>query len=359
LPTFTRFVVVVEDASARLTWLLSQWIDSEINNYLDKLPATIRQWLEEYGVPGVMQLTVDATQPHTPQHWLDLINGMANTSGINATTIHRIVLFPEIIKASCTNIGAWSNATAPGTGLLALRALDFGLDKPLNWFPAVLNFHPTDGGASHTVLSWAGFIGAVTGMSSSGMAVTEKVWDEYTGIDNIFGYPFHFLMQDILWEDIDTDQALSRVATANRTCAIWLGIADRDNNQFKLNHYSWEIVDIYNPRNFPVYPPYHDYFPNLLFVNKHVQPSHDMCLNTLMQQNWGSLDAPITVQVSAIHATGDLHAAIYDYENNQMVVSVATAQWVNGTVTWIPAHASPWYSLNTNWLWDPSNANPN
>ncbi|KAA0176938.1 hypothetical protein FNF27_01760 [Cafeteria roenbergensis] len=328
------------------------YIDEQIDNFLEKLPESIRKAIEEYGVPAALQITVDATSPYTPQHWFDLINGMSNTSGVNVTDIHRLILFPELVKAACTNIGAWGAATASGTDLLALRALDFGLDKPLNKFPVLLNFHPTDGGASHSVLSWAGFLGTITGMSSSGMAVTEKVWDAYTELQNIVGYPFHFLMQDILWNDVDTDQALSRVASANRTCAIWLGIADRDNDQFRLLHYSYRRVDVYNPKNFPVYPPYHDRFQDLVFVDKHVQPSHHMCLNELMHQYWGNLDAPGAVQVSAVHGTGDLHAAVYDYANDQMVISVTT--FVDGS--WRPAHASPWFSMDTKWLWDPSNA---
>jgi len=335
----------------------AQYIDNEIQNFLKKLPEEIVKAIEEYGVPAALQLTVDSTAPYTPSHWFDLINGMSSTSGLNATEIHRLILFPELVKASCTNIGAWGKATPEGTDLLALRALDFGLDKPLNKFPVVLNYHPTDGGASHTVLSWSGLLGAITGMSSSGMAVTEKVWDAYTELQNIVGYPFHFLMQDILWSDADTDTALSRAATANRTCAIWLGIADRDNEQFKLLQYSYRDLDIFNPKNFPVYPPLHDRFEDLVFVDKHVQPSHHPCLNELMHQYYGNLDAAAAQQVSAVHATGDLHAAIYDYTNKQFVFAVTTpVTGTNGEVTWRPAHASPWYSLNTDWLWDPTNA---
>lgn len=51
--------------------------------------------------------------------------------------------------------------------------------------------------------------------------VGEKVWLQYEGVENIFGYVWHFLLQDILQFDMDTDQALSRIATANRTCSIW------------------------------------------------------------------------------------------------------------------------------------------
>ena len=77
---------------------------------------------------------------------------------------------------------------------------------------------------------------------SFSLGVSEKVWDAYTGVQNIFGYAWTLLMQDMLQVpcakacvmhsttrypvfmyptqfDLDTDQALSRIATANRTCA--------------------------------------------------------------------------------------------------------------------------------------------
>ncbi len=73
-------------------------------------------------------------------------------------------------------------------------------------------------------------LGAITGMSSSGIGIGEKVWDAYTGTQNIMGYVWTFMLQDILQFDADTDQALSRIATANRTCSIWVGITDRLNN---------------------------------------------------------------------------------------------------------------------------------
>lgn len=58
-------------------------------------------------------------------------------------------------------------------------------------------------------------------------------------------------LQDILQFDMDTDQALSRIATANRTCSIWVGISDHLNNQGKVVGYSNQLVNIYNDRNFP------------------------------------------------------------------------------------------------------------
>ena len=43
-------------------------------------------------------------------------------------------------------------------------------------------------------------------------------------------------------------QALSRIASANRTCSIFIGIGDKYNDEFKVVEYSHQTVNIYNDR---------------------------------------------------------------------------------------------------------------
>ena len=43
-------------------------------------------------------------------------------------------------------------------------------------------------------------------------------------------------------------QALSRIATANRTCSIFIGLGDLYNDEFKVVEYGWQLVNIYNVR---------------------------------------------------------------------------------------------------------------
>ncbi len=57
---------------------------------------------------------------------------------------------------------------------MQLRALDWGTDNPLRLAPALLVYHPTDGNA-FAILSWKGFIGALTGYSHH-MGISEKKW---------------------------------------------------------------------------------------------------------------------------------------------------------------------------------------
>lgn len=257
-----------------------------------------------------------------------------------------MALFPELIKASCSMFGAWGKATAQtDQSLVQLRALDWTTDGPFQQFPVILVYHPEKGdGHAFAAMSWAGLVGTITGYSSAKVGISEKVWAAYSELQNIVGYPWHFMLQDILQYDIDTDQALSRIATANRTCAIWIGIGDYYNMEFKAVQYSYETVNIFNPRNFPVYEN-HDRFDDLVFVDKHVQPSHDPCLNNLLHDYYGKIDTQNTLQyITSQLQTGDMHIAIYDFEHDLMTVSNASPANAQGKCT--PAYDRPFIQLN-------------
>jgi len=323
---------------------------AEIDGFIDKLPEPVQKWINTQGVEIALNLTLEWTTPHIPQHYFDLSYGLGNATGLGWHKIMTISLFPELVKASCSMLGAWGSATAGSDmGLVQLRALDWSTDSPLQQYPVLVTYHPTDGHA-HTVLGWAGLLGALTGMSSSGMGVSEKVWDHYTGVQNVEGYPFMFLMQDVLWEDSDTDQALSRVATANRTCAIFLGIGDKGNTQFRALEYSYQTVNIYNAKNFPAYPPYHPLFNDLVFIDKHTQPSNHMCFGSLMTKYYGQLSpSNIIKYVTAQQQTGNTHAAVYDFKNSAMYVANASPYTKNGTV--INSYEGQWIKMDMAQQW--------
>ena len=269
----------------------------------------------------------------------------------------QVSLFPELIKASCSMFGAWGEAnTETGNGLIQLRALDWNTNGPFQKYPLLLTYHPASGnGHNFTTLTWAGLVGALTGMSSAHMGICEKVWDHYTGIQNIVGYPWTFLLQDILQFDVDTDQALSRIATANRTCGIFVGLGEggtavdaRPN--FRALEYSYETVNIYNSVNFPAYPPWHPLFKDLVFIDKHTQPSHNLCFGSLLAKYYGSISPENTLQyITAIEQTGDMHVAIYDYDNGYMYLSNASPVAANGSV--VPAYARQFIRADMTALW--------
>ena len=190
-------------------------------------------------------------------------------------------------------------------------------------------YHPEPGaGYAHATLGWAGMAGAITGVSASGVAMSEKVWDAYKGTWSPFGYNWAFLFKDALQFDGDGDAVLSRIASANRTCSIWLGVGDAHGNEgggaFRVVAYSHQQVNIFNDRNFANYTN-HDSFKDLLFINKHVQPSDEPCMNDLVHAAYGGITGRLTVSyITALEMTGDMHIMAVDFGADELLVANAS-----------------------------------
>jgi len=316
------------------------FLEAQIGQAINFLPQWLRDVIEVEGLDAALELTYYATRDYTPSYFYDELKGLSDGTGIDYQTLINIHMFPELIQAACSMVGAWGDAIKNTTGsLYQLRALDWTTNGPFQQFPALLVYHPNPGnGNSYSILTFAGFIGALTGFSSSPVGICEKVWISYNGTENRFGYPWHFLLRDILQFDHDITSGLNRIINAQRTCSIHVGLGDPV-NKFRVVEYSYDYVTIYNDQNYPVYPA-HPRMEDLLYVNKHVQPSNDPCLGQLLEQQYGAIDPAYLIQhVTAEHQTGDTHAAVYDFKQNVIYVVIASP-WINGSYT--PAYDRQW-----------------
>jgi len=255
-------------------------------------------------------------------------------------------MLPELIQAACTMFGAWGPAIANTTGsLYQLRALDWNTDGPFQQYPAVVVYHPnSDNGHDFAIVTWIGFIGAITGYSSAPIGLSEKVWMHYNGTDSRSGIPFHFLLRDILQYDGGIDDAITRIINADRTCSIFIGLGDTLINEFRAIEYSLDIVRMFDDANYPEYPA-HPRMPGLVYIDKHTQPSNDPCLSSLLTKFYGNITPQITKEyITAELQTGDTHIAIYDYKQNYMYI--ANASPYNPNTGFIPAYNSPFVRLD-------------
>jgi len=306
-----------------------KYFEQQVDKYLHLLPEFMRLLFVKFGAHAVLDATYVLTKKYTPQYFFDELRGIADGSGIPYQEMIRIHMFPELIKAQCSMFGAWGPATGGSTfntsgSLIQLRSLDWATDGPFQQYPAVIVYHPDPGyGHEFTILTWSGFIGGLTGFSNAPMGLSQKVWASFNGTDSREGVPFHFLLRDILQFDSNIDDSLSRIASARRTCAIHIGLGDIS-GQFRAIDYSHEGVKIYDDYNFPLYSG-HPKFKGLVYIDKHPQPSTNPCLGSLLQTYYGKITPENTIQyICALHQTGDMHIAIYDFAKKHMYVSNAT-----------------------------------
>lgn len=151
------YLHVIKEAESNLPKIRANWLkkveDELVNGTLDV----------------VFDLTYQITKEFTPLYWEDELLGLSRGSGLSIRTIRNIHMLPEVIKAGCSMLGAWSKATTDPDNLFQLRALDWDTDGGLQRFPLVTVYHPTEGfGHSFAILNWPGFIGGLSGMSSAG-----------------------------------------------------------------------------------------------------------------------------------------------------------------------------------------------
>jgi len=327
------------------------WIEQQIEQAIPYLPQFLVDVIAEYGLEAGLELTYAMTESYIPQYYFDEMKGISDASGIGYMDIVRMNLFPELVKAGCSMVGAWGFAIDTPNNLYQLRALDWATNGPFQKFSALNVYHPSATGSnSFASYGWLGFVGALTGISSNPLGICEKVWIKYNGTENTFGIPWHFVLRDILQWDKSVDDAINRVEQATRTCSIFVGVGDLK-YKFRAIEYSYDYLVVYDDQNYPLYKN-HPRMNGVVYVNKHTQPSEDPCLGKLLQSQYGFINSTSLIQVAALHQTGDTHAAIYDYAN-QLIYVVAASPYVNGND--IPAYDRQWTQISLKSLWSVTN----
>jgi len=306
-----------------------EYFDGMVAEYGVKLHL---QWLakiiEEKGVPFALDLTWDFTEKFVPDHFKAEIQGLADGSGIDVTLVRRTAMIPQLIRMSCSMVGAWGEAikNVEGGTLMQLRALDWQTGGPFGAYPAIQVYHPSSSCTNKAgeadvcwpansnafySFSWDGFIGSLTGLNSAEVGVCEKVWDAFKGKAAYEGIPATFMLREILTSAQTKEDAYEMMESANRTCAIWVGVGDNKSNQF--DSYNYAGVELTN-----VNASYtnHKYLKDMRYVDKHVQPSHNPCFQNLLENYYGDLNAENIIRnVLPIEQTGSTHIGIYDYGN--------------------------------------------
>lgn len=169
--------------------------------------------------------------------------------------------------------GAWGSATqSRGGKLLQLRALDWDVDGPFKNYAAVIVYHPSSDADGHAWanLAFTGFTGSVTGMSSAYLAMSEigvTYPDESFGKESYLakGYPFAFLIRDILQYDNTLAEADARITNAKRTCDLILGVGDGSANAFHGYRYAPSVATVFDDTNLLPLEEWHPRIPEVVY----------------------------------------------------------------------------------------------
>lgn len=378
------FLLAREIAEFATVQLDRYFADMVLDIDISQFPEPIQPLLEVIKIKGAMAAPAafrkalgwvwDKEVSYVPEYLILEMNGIAagicDASPIESCdvvewteTIRHVNMLPELIRMACTAFGAWGEASAPDANLVQLRALDFGGGPFANYTVLTVYRSPEEDTNAFASLSFPGFVGVITGVSQSGIGVSEKVWmtyNKYSLLPGSYdGEADVLVLRDILEQSKTKEEAEKYLENASRTWAIWIGIGDYASNTFDLVGYQQNSSVVYNDETMPSMTG-QPYIKHVAYVDKHPQPSHDGpngTLPTALNDFYGNISLETTKIITQYHQTGDLHIASYDFGNKKLYVSVGR---INGKGEYGPeggdtsvwkAYNRPYLSFNLDDLW--------
>jgi hypothetical protein len=312
-----------------------------INGTVKWIPQAIAREVAKVGLDVALDATWDAMKFFSGTYFEQEMKGMADATGLKWELIRRVTMIGELTQGSCSMYGAWGGATAGGK-TLQLRALDWNPNGPFQDFPQVTVYHSSDASEGNTFanVGWTGWVGSITGMSSSATAISEigvSFPDTTFGKESRIGIPFVFLLRDILQFDGSLMAAKHRITTAHRTCNLILGVGDGKidasaSAPFNSIQYSHSVANFMDDKSLkPVNATWHQPIENIVYHGMDwLCPGYSVVLQDQLKVTRGRLSPEVTVhEVLPIVQTGDLHIAIYDLSD--MTMHVANARGSNET----------------------------
>jgi isopenicillin-N N-acyltransferase like protein len=161
----------------------------------------------------------DLLRKHVPARFQEEMRGLAEGAGLSYEDVEAANLFPEAFH--CSGIALRGKATKDGA-LWHVRILDYmtavGLQEA-----ALVIIHQPDGQKAWLNVGFAGFLGTVTGLNESQVAIGEMGGG---GLGEWDGVPMSFLMRDALERASTAEEAVKIFRESKRTCEYYYVISD-------------------------------------------------------------------------------------------------------------------------------------
>ncbi len=161
---------------------------------------------------------------HTPDRFIEEMRGVANGAEVPLSKILLLNLFPEMFH--CSGVVVFGSASKDGE-LYHARVLDYSIGKGLQ-NSAVLVVSEPEGKTPFVNITYAGFVGSVTGMNAQQIAIGEIGGKGYGSWE---GMPMSFLIRELLENADSLDHAKELLSEAKRTCEYYYVISDGKENR--------------------------------------------------------------------------------------------------------------------------------
>jgi hypothetical protein len=178
---------------------------------------------------------IAATQKkYVPERFHEELRGLADGVGLSVQDATIANFIPELFH--CSGFALSGSATKDGT-LYHGRILDYGCDWQLQDH-AVLTIAEPEGKIPFVNVTYAGFIGSVTGMNAKNISIGEMGG---RGLGHWEGVPMAFLVRMALEEASTLDEAIAVFRDHPRTCEYYYVVADGKSGQAVGMQASWDV----------------------------------------------------------------------------------------------------------------------
>jgi len=162
-------VVLVHGTPYEMGWHLGRLTRDDIKR---AIPSTMARFKQSLNLTDEkLREAWTRTSPFCDDRFKQELAGLADGAGVPLSVLQAAHAIPLLMPYSCSSIAAWGKATADGH-LYQTRNLDWKLGAGLHGFPVVVVYLP-DRGIAHVVPTFAGVIGAHTGMNAHGIVLAQ------------------------------------------------------------------------------------------------------------------------------------------------------------------------------------------
>jgi isopenicillin-N N-acyltransferase like protein len=176
---------------------------------------------------------VSQQRKYIPDRFFEEMRGIADGAGVPEEDVIVANFIPELFH--CSGFAISGSATKDGT-LYHGRILDYGCDWRLQEHAVLLIAEPR-GRIPFVNVTYAGFVGSVTGMNAERVSIGEMGG---RGMGHWDGVPMAFLVRMVLEEADTLERGIGIFRTNPRTCEYYFVLADGETGKAVGMEASWD-----------------------------------------------------------------------------------------------------------------------
>ena len=204
---------------------------------IDRAQQTVKLGLVSVKPRSVIDSITTIQKPFVPKKYYEEMQGLAAGADLKTADVVAGNFIPELFH--CSGFAIMNSATKDGT-LYHGRVLDYAIDWGLQEHAVVVVAEP-EGSIPFVNVTYAGFIGSVTGMNAKSVSVGEMGG---RGLGHWAGMPMSFLVREVLERGGDLDEAIAVFRDTPRTCQYFYVVADGKTNRAVGMEASWDKFEL-------------------------------------------------------------------------------------------------------------------